>query len=319
MDGRHHISSRSSRPGVQGQYLPSKPRPIDSATRQNNTTTSNRPGITADGTSKPHFKTNTPLTTRKQGSPQMDRRLRQSSSSERVDAILKGLLASDRPTPTMTRKITSLTDNIGGMNISRNLPNIQFPSSSDNTPSSQVLPRYGRRSVTPEITKENSATSNTNYSNSYSSVYKSQSTTSNVGSDRVSSLSPTLSPVDSSLLKTDSDMSGQFSRRSNSNFNNNNNPPPQYNIDKVNRNVLEDIKMHNPIGTTRERVTATIGSTTSDNSITTHHHHSTSTPVSTSVRQLPAVLSTSSTASLQANQGLVGLRNLGNTVHNNNE
>ena len=109
------------------------------------------------------FITNTPLTTRKQGSPEMDGRLRQSSSSERIDAILKGLSASNRPTPTMTRKIsTSLTNNIGGMNISRNLPNIQFPSSSDNTPSSQVLPRYGRRSVTPEITRENSATSNTN-------------------------------------------------------------------------------------------------------------------------------------------------------------
>ena len=159
MSGRHRISPRSSRPGVQGQYLPSKPRPTDSATRQNNTTTSNRPGITADGTSKHQiYNTNTPLTTRKQGSPQMDRRLRQSSSSERVDAILKELSASNRLTPTMTRKIsTSLTDNIGGMNISRNLPNIQFPSSSDNTPSSQVLPKYGRRSVTPEITRENSA------------------------------------------------------------------------------------------------------------------------------------------------------------------
>ena len=56
MNGCHRISPRSSRPGVQGQYLPSKTRPIDSATRQNNTTTSNRPGIAADGTSKPHLK-----------------------------------------------------------------------------------------------------------------------------------------------------------------------------------------------------------------------------------------------------------------------
>ncbi len=278
---RVHSHSRLS-PRTTHDYLP--PKSTASITRSGNiqNTTNSISGYEPTTNlgydrNRTRLNSNTPLSPITPSSPRSVRKVHHhSTSSERMAILSNSNPVGNRPlTPSMTRK----SNDIKPMNIPSS---IRFTNTSDKLPHT---PKYGRRSVSPEVSKGDNF-----------HLYES-SPSGHLGNS--SSMPTTLSPIRTSLLTNP--------KNSNSNLNNSNDPPPLYNMDKMNRNVSDEIKKHNPID--NGRVTTTIGITTSY----TSHHSSTSIPSSSS-RQLPAIFPDKNIISLKPHQGLVGLRNLGNTV-----